>query len=82
MAPSIHGHLNVKKVGTGKNSKVVIHEDPHQIEWRDQSDQLNPDPEPHQSDKLDPDPRQFADEKLKCMEYEAIWAPFQGFEPC
>jgi hypothetical protein len=28
------------------------------------------DPHPHQSDKLDPDPDQFADDKLKCMEYE------------
>jgi hypothetical protein len=24
LAPSIHGHLNVKKVGTGKNSTAVF----------------------------------------------------------
>jgi hypothetical protein len=36
----------------------------------------NTDTDPHQSDKLDPepdpDPHQFANEKLKCMEYEPI----------
>jgi hypothetical protein len=36
----------------------------------------NTDPDLHQSDKLDPepdpDPHQFANEKLKCMEYEPI----------
>ncbi len=33
--------------------------------------------------KLDPDPgpHKFADVKPKCMEYEPILAPFQGFEP-
>jgi hypothetical protein len=35
----------------------------------------NQDPDPHQSDKLDPadpDLHQFADDKLKCMEYEPV----------
>jgi hypothetical protein len=41
------------------------------------------DPDPNQSDKLDPkpDPHQFADDKPNCMEYEPILAIFQGFEP-
>jgi hypothetical protein len=34
------------------------------------------DPDPHQSDKLDPNPQQFADDKIKCMEYEPILAKF------
>ncbi len=44
---------------------------------------VDPDPDPHQSDKMDlePDPRQFADERLKCMEYEPILARFRGFTP-
>jgi hypothetical protein len=49
------------------------------IRIRITSDKLNPDP--HQSDTLDPDPLQFADDKPKCMEYEPIWALFQGLEP-
>ncbi len=63
--------------------------DPHHF------DNLGPDPHPHQikisirvciqRDKLDPEPdpdlHQFADDKPKCMEYEPIWAIFQGFEP-
>ncbi len=39
-----------------------------------------PDPHSHESDNLDPDPHNFVDEKLKCMEYEPIWALFQGLE--
>ncbi len=37
------------------------------------------DPDPHQSGKLDPDadPQQFADDKLKCLKYEPIWALFK-----
>jgi hypothetical protein len=31
--------------------------------------------------KLDPNPHHFADDKPKRMEYEPIWALFQGFEP-
>jgi hypothetical protein len=48
---------------------------------------VDPDPDPHQSDKmdlepdLDQDPHQFADDKLKCMEYEPILARFRGFTP-
>jgi hypothetical protein len=55
----------------------VVDPDPQQIEGKD------PDPDPHQSDLLDPDPHphQFADDKLKCMEYEPISALFQGLEP-
>ncbi len=38
------------------------------------------DPDPHQCDELDPepdpDPHQYADDKLKCMEYEPISAYF------
>ncbi len=49
----------------------------------------DPDPQhctyPHQSDKLDPepdtDPHQYANWKPKFIEYEPIWALFQGFEP-
>jgi hypothetical protein len=41
------------------------------------------DPGPHQSDELDPDPdpHQFADDELKCMGNEPISALFQDFEP-
>jgi hypothetical protein len=40
------------------------------------------DPDPNQSDKLDPepDPHQFADEKPKCIEYLPILALFNWFE--
>jgi hypothetical protein len=42
--------------------------DPHHIEREDL--------DPHQSDKLDPNPQQFADDMLKCMEYESTLAKF------
>jgi hypothetical protein len=56
---------------------------------------LNPDPHPHQiktgprsASKViswirygDPNPHQFTDDKPKRMDYEPIWALFQGFEP-
>jgi hypothetical protein len=51
-----------------------VYPDPHKIERKfphpHQSDKV--DPHPHQSDELypDSDPHQFADDKLKCMEYE------------
>jgi hypothetical protein len=61
--------------------------DPHQIEKQDphQSDKLEVDPyQDSNKKKLDPDPdlgpHQFADDKPKSMEYEPIWALFQGFE--
>ncbi len=38
-------------------------------------------PDSHQSNKMDPDPHKFSDDKPKCVEYEPIWALFQGFEP-
>jgi hypothetical protein len=71
---------------------IVAEPDPHQSDKLDpdpdphQSDKLGPDPDPHQCDKLDPDPHksdklhpdphQFADDKLKCMEYEPILGTF------
>ncbi len=38
--------------------------------------------DPHQFGNLDPhtDPHQSADDQPKCMEYEPIWALFQGFD--
>jgi hypothetical protein len=30
--------------------------------------------------ELDPDPHHFVDDNPKCLEYEPILAPFQGFE--
>ncbi len=68
--PDPHGSASNWKVGSGSGSESH------------KSDQLDPDPDPHEnSDKLDPAPYQFADDKPKCMEYEPIWAPFQGSEP-
>ncbi len=46
---------------------------------------LDPHLDPHQSDKLDPetdpDLHQFGDDNPKYLEYDTIWALFQGFDP-
>ncbi len=50
------------------------------LKGRIRSKVIKQDPDPHQRYNLNPDPHQFADDNPKCMEYEPIWALFQGFE--
>jgi hypothetical protein len=69
--PDPYGSASFWELGSGSASASNKNQDP------------DPHPDPHHSDKLDPnpDPHQFADDKLKYIEYEPIWALFQGFMP-